>query len=285
MRKDRSANVATVATVARKEHSVFRGSGNKNPCSGVKIFAYVKQLRRATIASRNTLRSFRATILVVAALCSLSAAVAGEPEWKALNDQVVPLMTSGNLDKAEQLARQGLAEAEKSFGPAHRNTEISVGNLALVLRFQKRYEESEKHYRRALALREKSLGEAHPSTALMMLNLADVLQAQKKFAEAEKLQRTVLPIFEKAHGDDPKTATALNNLGANLQMQARYKEAEPVLRRALAMKEKTLGSMSQSVANTLTNLAEVCEALGRKDEAAKFRARVLEIQKLASAKV
>ena len=217
------------------------------------------------------------------ALC-LATALAGEAEWKALNDQVVPQMTAGSLDKAEQSARQGLAEAEKSFGPAHRNTETSVGNLALVLRFQKRYEESEKHYRRALASREKLLGAEHPSTALMMLNLADVIQAQKKYLEAEKLQRTVLPIFEKAHGEDPKTATALNNLGANLRMQERYKEAEPVLRRALAMKEKILGSMSQSVANTLTNLAEVCDALGRKDEAAKYRARVLEIQKLASAK-
>ena len=209
---------------------------------------------------------------------------AGEAEWKALNAQVVPHMTAGSLDKAEQFARQGLAQAEKTFGPMHRNTETSLGNLALVLRFQKRFEESEKHYRRALALREQALGGAHPSTALLMLNLADVLQAQKKYAEAERIQRAVLPIFEKVHGDDPKTATALNNLGANLQVQGRYVEAEPVLRRALAMKEKTLGTMSQSVAHTLINLAEVCDALGRKDEANKYRTRALEIQKQASAK-
>jgi tetratricopeptide (TPR) repeat protein len=221
-------------------------------------------------------------------MCAVLAAasvVAGEPEWKALNDQVVPLMTGGSLGRAEQLARQGLAEAEKAFGPVHRNTETSLSNLALVMRFQKRYEASEKYYRRALALREKLLGEAHPSTALLMLNLGDVLQAQKKYAEAERMQRVVLPVFEKAHGDDPKTAAALNNLGANLQVQGRYKEAEPVLRRALAMKERTLGAMSQSVAHTVANLAEVCEALGRKDEALKLRARVLEIHKQASAKV
>lgn len=229
-------------------------------------------------------KAFRLVLTSVVSLLLSVAALAGEAEWKALNDQVIPLMTSGSLDKAEQLARKGLAEAERSFGASHRNTETSVGNLALVLRFQKRFEESEKHYRRALALRERSLGDAHPSTALMMLNLADVLQAQKKYAEAERLQRTVLPVFEKAHGEDPKTATALNNLGANLQVQGRYKEAEPVLRRALAMKEKVLGGMSQSVAHTLVNLAEVCEALGRKDEAAKHRARALEIQKQASGK-
>lgn len=216
--------------------------------------------------------------------CFIPLVHAGEAEWKAYNDQVISQLTAGSLDKAEQLARQGLTEAEKSFGPLHRHTETSVGNLALVLRFRKQYEESEKHYRRALALREKSLGGTHPSAALLMLNLADVVQAQKKYAEAEKMQRVVLPIFEKAHGDDPKTATALNNLGANLRMQERHKEAEPVLRRALAMKVKTMGAMSQSVANTLTNLAEVCDALGRREEAAKYRVRAAEIYKQASAK-
>ena len=34
-------------------------------------------------------------------------APAGEPEWKALNDQVVPHLTGGSLDKAEHFARQG----------------------------------------------------------------------------------------------------------------------------------------------------------------------------------
>ena len=212
------------------------------------------------------------------------AAYAGASEWKALNDQVMPQLQSGAFKQAEQLARDSLAEAEKSFGAAHQNTAISLSNLALVLRIQKRFEESEKHYRRSLAIRDKALGAAHPTTALTMLNLADALQAQKKYAEAEKLQRTVLPIFEKAHGEDTKTATALNNLGANLQMQMRYKEAESYLRRALVMKEKTLGPMNPSVAHTLNNLAEVCEALGRKDEAAKHRARAAEIQKQASAK-
>ncbi len=212
-------------------------------------------------------------------------AVAGESEWKAFNDQIVPQLQLGAIKQAEQAGRDAVVEAEKTFGAAHPNTAISLSNLALVLRIAKRFEESEKHYRRALAIRDKVLGAAHPTTALTMLNLADALQAQKKYAEAEKLQRIVLPLFEKVHGEDSKTATALNNLGANLQMQERYKEAEPFLRRALLMKEKTLGSMNPSVAHTLNNLADVCEALGRKDEAVKLRARAAEIQKSASARV
>lgn len=219
--------------------------------------------------------------------CILLVAVpawAGEQEWKSLNDQVMPHLLGGALKQAEQLARDAVAEADKTFGATHQNTATSLGHLALVLRFQKRFEESEKHYRRAYAIREKGLGPAHPSSALLLLNLADVVQAQKKYPEAEKMQRAVIAVFEKVHGEDSKTATALNNLGANLQQQARYKEAEIFLRRALAMKEKTLGPMNQSVAHTLNNLAEVCEALGRKDEAAKYRARAVEIQKQATAR-
>ena len=226
------------------------------------------------------LKKYLSTVLL-----SVSAiAVAGEAEWRALNDKVMPQLQSGAFKEAEQFARDSVAEAEKTFGLEHQNTAFSLSNLALVLRVQKRLEESEKHYRRSLAIRDKTLGAAHPTTALTMLNLADVLQAQKKFAEAEKLQRMVLPIFEKVYGDDSKTATALNNLGANLQLQTRYKESETYLRRALAMKEKMLGPMSPSVAHTLNNLAEVCEALGRKEEAIKYRARAVEIHKYASAR-
>ena len=217
--------------------------------------------------------------LLLAGLLLSAALYADEARWKALNDTVVPQLMKGALPQAEQSAREAIAEAEKVFGAAHLNTAASAGNLALVLRYQKRYEEAEKHYRRALSIREKQLGATHPNTALLMLNLADVVQSQKKYGEAEKLQRSVLAVFEKAHGDDVKTATALNNLGANLQLQARYKEAEPVLKRALEMKEKVIGSVNQSVAHTLGNLAEVYEALGRKAEADIYRRRAAEILK------
>jgi tetratricopeptide (TPR) repeat protein len=215
--------------------------------------------------------------LLLAVLLLPAGLNADEGRWKALNDTVVPQLMKGALPQAEQSAREAAAMAEKVFGAAHVNTAASLGNLALVLRYQKRYEESEKQYRRALAIREKQLGPTHPNTALLMLNMADVVQSQKKYTEAEKLQRSVLAVFEKAHGDDVKTATALNNLGANLQLQARYKEAEPLLKRALEMKEKVLGTVNQSVAHTLGNLAEVYEALGRKVEADIYRRRASEI--------
>ena len=52
---------------------------------------------------------------------------------------------------------------------------------------------------------------------------------------------------------------------------------EALLRRALVMKENTLGPYNPSVANTLTNLAEVLDHLGRRDEAAQMRLRAAAI--------
>ncbi|HET6491960.1 MAG TPA: tetratricopeptide repeat protein, partial [Burkholderiales bacterium] len=125
----------------------------------------------------------------------LASAHAGEAEWKLLSDRVVPQLTRGELEPAERSARGALAEARKTFGDNHRNTETSLANLALALRFRGKHEEAEKYYRDALAMREKRLGPDHPSTALLLGNLAEAIQAQGRYAEAEKLERRVLPIF------------------------------------------------------------------------------------------
>jgi tetratricopeptide (TPR) repeat protein len=230
-------------------------------------------------APRNGLRSRIRFIFAALLFVFLTPAHAGEAIWKALTDEVLPQVTRGELYQAERTARQALAEARKTFGDTHRNTEISYGNLALVLRFRARYEEAEIQYRNALAIREKALGRDHPSTAVLVANLAEVIHARGRHAEAEKLQRSVLPIFEKAYGEDAKTATLLNNLGAVLRAQGRHRDAEPVLRRALLMKENTLGPYNASVAHTLTNLAEVLDQLGKKNEAAQMRMRAAAINK------
>ena len=103
-----------------------------------------------------------------------AAAYAGENEWKALNDQVMPQLQSGAFKQAEQLARDAMAEAEKTFGTAHQNTAVSLSTLALVLRLQQRFEASETFYRRALAIRDKVLGAAHPKLVKSIHECFDV---------------------------------------------------------------------------------------------------------------
>jgi hypothetical protein len=52
----------------------------------------------------------------------------------------------------------------------------SVSNLALVFRYQGKYEEAEEMNRRALEGSEKVLGMEHPSTLISVSNLAGVLR-------------------------------------------------------------------------------------------------------------
>jgi len=49
--------------------------------------------------------------------------------------------------------------------------------------------------------------------------------------------------------------------------QGRYQEAEPLFRRALAIGKKVSGPEHDSVAVTMTNLAEMCHLSGRLPEA------------------
>lgn len=75
----------------------------------------------------------------------LAVAHAGEAEWKMLSEQVVPHLTRGNFEQAELIAREALAEARKTFGEDHRNTEASFASLGLALRLRNDYKEAEKN--------------------------------------------------------------------------------------------------------------------------------------------
>jgi len=65
---------------------------------------------------------------------------------------------------------------EKVLGVEHPSTLTSVSNLALVFRYQRKYEAAEEMNRRALNGSEKVLGVEHPSTLTSVSNLALVLQ-------------------------------------------------------------------------------------------------------------
>ncbi|PVH91488.1 hypothetical protein DM02DRAFT_620498, partial [Periconia macrospinosa] len=60
--------------------------------------------------------------------------------------------------------RRALEGREKALGKEHPSTLTSVSNLALVLRYQGKYEAAEAMNRRALEGYEKALGKEHPDT-------------------------------------------------------------------------------------------------------------------------
>ena len=71
--------------------------------------------------------------------------------------------------------RRVLKGKKKVLEKEHPSTLVSVGNLALVLQYQGKYEAAEQINRRALEGYKKVLGKEHPSTLTSMGNLALVL--------------------------------------------------------------------------------------------------------------
>lgn len=220
--------------------------------------------------------SRRTRVLRAAAAALLLAAaptLAGEVEWKLLQDQAQAHLERGAYAQAEQFARSALKEAE-TLAPPHAGIEQSLGTLALAYRFQGKNAEALKLAQRLVAIRTKRYGPEETSTAIALYNHAAILMAMDRYAEAEKVQGSALAVFEKKLGPiHQNTASAMHNMGAILLKQAKYGEAEKYLRRALAAKEKAMSPGNLSIAHTLEALAASLEGQGRQLEAEKFKKR------------
>ena len=81
------------------------------------------------------------------------------------------LESKGDYAAAEPLYRRALAIAEKTLGPDHPNTAMSLDNLAGLLASKGDYAAAEPLYRRALGIAEKALGPDHPTTRTIRENL------------------------------------------------------------------------------------------------------------------
>ena len=67
-----------------------------------------------------------------------------------------------------------MAICEKSLGPDHPDTAMSLNNLALLYATQAKYDLAEPLYKRALAINEKVLGPDHPNTIQFRENIAQM---------------------------------------------------------------------------------------------------------------
>jgi tetratricopeptide (TPR) repeat protein len=221
--------------------------------------------------------------LFIAAATFVASALAGEAEWKLLQEQAEGHLQRGAFAQAEQFGRSALKETE-TLGPSHRGTEQSLSTLSLALRLQGKHADALPLAQRLVAIRTKQYGPDETSTGIALHNNAEILLAMGRYAEAEKLQAGALAAFEKKLGPvHQNTASAMHNMGAIQLKQGKHKEAEKYLRRALAAKEKALSPGNLSIAHTLESLAASLEGQGRQLEAEKFKKRAEGMRERAQA--
>ncbi|MFH1146747.1 MAG: tetratricopeptide repeat protein [Pseudomonadota bacterium] len=184
-------------------------------------------------------------------------------EAETLEQEAVRLHKQGRYAEAIPYAERVLVIREKTLGPEHPDTAISLNNLAGLYRSLGDYAKAEPLYKRALAIKEQVLGPEHPDTAQTLNNLSVFYVSLGDYAKAEPLLKRSLAIYEKAMGPEhPNTATTINNLAGLYGSIGDYGKAEPLHKRALAITEKALGPEHPDTARSLNNLSVFYAYLG-----------------------
>jgi len=170
-------------------------------------------------------------------------------------------LSRGEYARAERLFALVLRLTERVLGP----TDVLVGtvlsDLALVYRYQGRYQEAEQAFRRAHAIFLAARGE-------VTREMAELRRGNSAPAEAEKVLRRAIRVFERIDGaEHERVAASLTSLGALYYARGDAAEAERFYRRALAIKRKRLGARHPEVATTADHLALVYRSEGRHAEA------------------
>ena len=171
------------------------------------------------------------------------------------------------LTEAEMLYRKTLELRSKVLGAKHKDTLISMNNLAILLVSRRRggwFLDATALQRAVLEVRQKVLGEESPDTLRSMQNLALVLltEGQQAPVEGETLQRSVLELRQKVLGEEhPDTLWSMENLAIFLfEYRSREDdkflvEAEAFQRKVLELRQKILGKDAPETLRSMNYLA------------------------------
>jgi eukaryotic-like serine/threonine-protein kinase len=121
-----------------------------------------------------------------------------------------------------------------------------------------------------------------PSLAEELMIISRWLVQVNAFAEAEPLYREALAVREKSEPDAWTTFNSKSMLGGALLGQKKYAEAEPLLLagyQGLKEREATMSPRDKvRVTEAMERLVQLYDALGRKDEAAKWHKELQSLQ-------
>ncbi|MBI2514308.1 MAG: serine/threonine protein kinase [Opitutae bacterium] len=185
---------------------------------------------------------------------------------------------TGQLDEAARLFDEALPVLRKRFGPGYADTVNATVLRARIAMERAEWAAAIALLGPAIAAARETAGPAAPNTLNATFQLAKARAGAGETAEAEQLYREVFARwqekFGKFHGE---TLVIAGAFGKFLQEQGRASEAEPVLRQwhdglmQLPEGDRGTDSWRKNLAEARAALASVYTALGRNDEAAKWR--------------
>jgi len=194
------------------------------------------------------------------------------------NERIKTLHDNGNHKEALALATRTVEYASKQLGQTHPLTIVSLGNLAVELKWMGHLQDAKNVYEKLLELHETTGTQQTEFYARTLNNLAELYVDAGDDTTAEALHAQALTILESTlPADDPTIADSLSNLAQIYGRQGRYTDAERLLRRALSIDEQTVGTGHFVYALHLGNLAAVLHALGQHAGSLRLLRRALDI--------
>lgn len=173
----------------------------------------------------------------------------------------------GNPQKAEEIHRETLTLAKKTFGEESLEAADAANNLVVALTKRSNFGDAETLARYVLGVHRQKLSESDPRLVTSLNNLAEVLKYTDALAEAETLYREAIKLEREYAANTPNLAVALSNLAGLLRRQDKNEESETLLQEALEVQQQVLGEANPETLRTLVNLASLLSSESRFAEA------------------
>jgi serine/threonine-protein kinase len=194
------------------------------------------------------------------------------------------LVMQRRFDEAEQMLTQALAVRERVYGPVHPAVASTVNELGSVALQRERYGEAERAYRRMIDIYMSVYGQKHYVIGVAQSNLGSVYMARGDNAAAESLFRQAIAMYEQTlQAGHTTTAIARIKLGRTLLRQRKFAEAERETRAGYDILAPQMNPTVSWLVSARADLAVAYDSLDRAADAARIRAEIASVEKLAQA--
>jgi tetratricopeptide (TPR) repeat protein len=181
---------------------------------------------------------------------------------------------SGNLLGGKSYLQKSADMTQKLFGPQSIDNAQPLEWLGVNAFIQKDYANAESLYLKSLDLEEKNLKPDDPRPIEIIQKLSELYMAQHAFAKNEAFllgaYTTARAVLSDSH---PFMETYLTQIANLYTAWDKFAKAEPFCRKRLALLESEYGTNSKMITDSMQQLADVLDKLGRADEAANLRKR------------
>jgi len=182
------------------------------------------------------------------------------------------LIDEGQYGEADTLLKQALATRQTVYGDMHPRVAYVLNSLAIVASQRRDFRDAEADDRRVAEIYRTAYGDGDYRVAVAMGNLASVYLAEGRYVPAEQLFRDVVQRdIRSLPADNINTGMVEIKLGRTLLKERRYREAEVETRTGYEVLLKQTSPSTSFVQGARHDLALIYAALGRPEEARKFR--------------